>query len=52
GDTVVVGATTLDLLRQSLVGLDKGPLPAEIVRRIDGVWEDVSLWLRPIFGSR
>ncbi|KAJ1552111.1 hypothetical protein HK405_012625 [Cladochytrium tenue] len=41
GDTIIVGATTLDQLRQTLVGLDKGPLPAEIVRRIDGVWEDV-----------
>ncbi|KAJ1557507.1 hypothetical protein HK405_015856 [Cladochytrium tenue] len=41
GDAVIIGATTVDQLRQTLAGLEKGPLPAEVVRRIDGVWEDV-----------
>ncbi|KAJ1534481.1 Aflatoxin B1 aldehyde reductase member 2 [Cladochytrium tenue] len=41
GDAVIIGASTLDQLRETLVGLDKGPLPADIVRRIESVWEDV-----------
>ncbi|KAJ1543711.1 hypothetical protein HK405_009100 [Cladochytrium tenue] len=41
GDALIVGASTLDQLRETLAGLDKGPLSAEIVRRIDGVWDDV-----------
>ncbi|KAJ1562896.1 hypothetical protein HK405_006270 [Cladochytrium tenue] len=41
GDAVIIGASTFNQLRQTLVGLENGPLPAEIVRRIDGVWEDV-----------
>lgn len=41
GDAIIVGASSLDQLKQTLQGLSAGPLPDEIVKKIDGVWETI-----------
>ncbi|KAJ1557114.1 hypothetical protein HK405_000797 [Cladochytrium tenue] len=39
GDGLIIGASSLEQLRATLTGLDKGPLPADVVAKIDAVWE-------------
>ncbi|CAP62323.1 uncharacterized protein PODANS_0_170, partial [Podospora anserina S mat+] len=41
GDGMVIGARTLEQLRQTLVALGKGPLSGNVVKRIDKVWDMV-----------
>jgi len=39
GDAIIVGASRLEQLEQTVEGLRRGPLPKEVVERIEGVWE-------------
>jgi len=41
GDGMVIGARTVEQLRQSLVSLKKGPLPDNVVKQIDDIWLSV-----------
>ncbi|KAJ3028563.1 hypothetical protein HDV00_010178 [Rhizophlyctis rosea] len=41
GDALIVGASKPEQLEETLGGLENGPLPGEVVRRIEGVWEVV-----------
>jgi aflatoxin B1 aldehyde reductase len=41
GDGIIVGASTLKQLEQTMEGLKAGPLSAEAVKRIDHVWKTV-----------
>ncbi|CAG9990855.1 unnamed protein product [Clonostachys byssicola] len=41
GDGIIVGARTLDQLRKTLTGLKSGPLPDEVVRDINGIWDTI-----------
>lgn len=41
GDAVIVGSSSTEQLEQTLEGLDHGPLPAEVVEKIDSVWETI-----------
>lgn len=39
GDGIIIGASRLDQLKQNLAAVEKGPLPDEIVKTINGAWE-------------
>ncbi|KAH8811259.1 NADP-dependent oxidoreductase domain-containing protein [Xylogone sp. PMI_703] len=39
GDAMIFSASSFDQLEQSLAGLKRGPLPADVTRRIDKIWE-------------
>ncbi|KUI70828.1 Aflatoxin B1 aldehyde reductase member 4 [Cytospora mali] len=39
GDTVIVGASKVEQITQTVEGLERGPLKAEVVRGIDEFWE-------------
>ena len=41
GDGVIVGVSSLKQLKQTLEGLDHGPLPAQVVEKIDAMWETI-----------
>lgn len=41
GDTIILGASKIEQLTQTVGGLQKGPLKHEVVRGIDEVWENV-----------
>lgn len=41
GDGIIIGARTLAQLRETLTGLQRGPLPDTIVKQIDLVWEKI-----------
>jgi len=41
GDGVIVGAMRPEQLEQTLGWLRDGPLEEGVVRRIEGIWEDV-----------
>jgi len=41
GDAIIVGASRPSQLEETLSGLEKGPLSAEIVKKIDKIWEAV-----------
>lgn len=41
GDAIIVGASSLEQLSQTLEGLTKGPLPESASKRIDAVWEKI-----------
>lgn len=38
-DAFAFGACTLKQLEESLIAYEEGPLPAEIVKRVEGIWE-------------
>ncbi|KAI9870830.1 MAG: Aflatoxin B1 aldehyde reductase member 2, partial [Watsoniomyces obsoletus] len=42
GDGVIVGASSLKQLEATFEGLEKGPLPGDAAKRIEGLWEGVS----------
>jgi hypothetical protein len=47
GDAMLIGAASMDQLRQNLGACDAGPLPDHLVEIIDGIWpsvEPVSPW--------
>ena len=41
GDGIIVGARTLEQLQETLKGLEAGPLPKDVVKKIDEVWEKI-----------
>ena len=41
GDAIILGASREKQLEQTLLTIEKGPLPRDIVARIDQVWETV-----------
>jgi len=38
GDSILIGASSLNHIEQNLVDLEKGPLPEEIVQALDNAW--------------
>lgn len=43
GDGIIVGASSQKQLEQTLEGLKHGPLPAQVVAKIDDIWEKIKL---------
>jgi aryl-alcohol dehydrogenase-like predicted oxidoreductase len=41
GDAIIVGASSVDQLKENLEVCDAGPLPEEVVQTIDGIWPEV-----------
>jgi aflatoxin B1 aldehyde reductase len=41
GDAVIIGASSVSQLKESLEICDAGPLPEEVVQTIDGIWPEV-----------
>lgn len=41
GDAIIIGATSLEQLEQTLAGIDKGSVSEEAARAIDEIWEGV-----------
>jgi aflatoxin B1 aldehyde reductase len=41
GDSVLIGASSLNHIEQNLIDLDKGPLPDAVVKALDEAWESV-----------
>ena len=41
GDGIIVGASNLEQLKQTMEGLKAGPLPEEAVKRIDHLWKTI-----------
>jgi len=41
GDGIIIGATSLEQLEQTLAGIGKGPVSEEAARAIEGIWEGV-----------
>ncbi|KAJ1555939.1 Aflatoxin B1 aldehyde reductase member 2 [Cladochytrium tenue] len=39
GDAVIVGARTLEQLRETIAGLKRGPLPQRVVDQVEAVWD-------------
>lgn len=40
-DGIIVGVSSLDQLKSNLTYLEKGPLPQEVVEKLDEAWEIV-----------
>ncbi|KAJ3175585.1 hypothetical protein HDU87_006082 [Geranomyces variabilis] len=38
GDAIIIGARNVQQLRETVAGLNKGPLPADVAKQIDQVW--------------
>ena len=41
GDGVVLGASSVEQLGKNLEAVEAGPLSEELVKLVDGVWEEV-----------
>jgi aflatoxin B1 aldehyde reductase len=41
GDGIIIGARNLEQLRETLTGLQRGPLSDEVVEQIDQVWDTI-----------
>lgn len=41
GDALIIGASSIDQLKQTLEGSNAGPLSPEIAKKIDGVWDTI-----------
>ena len=41
GDALIVGASSLSQLEETLEGLKRGPLSADVVAKIDDLWETI-----------
>ncbi|KAI5193571.1 hypothetical protein AUEXF2481DRAFT_31281 [Aureobasidium subglaciale EXF-2481] len=41
GDGIIVGASSLEQLKETLEGLDHGPLADEVVEKIDALWDTI-----------
>ncbi|KAK3814666.1 MAG: Aldo/keto reductase [Linnemannia elongata] len=48
-DAILIGASKVEQLEESLTELDKGPLPEEMVKAFDLAWEHVRPLSRPYF---
>ncbi|KAJ3989826.1 Aldo/keto reductase [Lentinula detonsa] len=49
GDSIIIGASSLDHVKQNLVDLEKGPLPAEVIDALDKGWEIVRPYASPYY---
>ena len=41
GDAIIIGARNLAQLKQTLSGINAGPLSDDVVKKIDGVWKTI-----------
>ena len=41
GDAIIIGATSLEQLEQTLAGIEKGPVSEEAAKAIEEIWEGV-----------
>jgi len=41
GDAIIIGARNVEQLKQTLNGLNAGPLDTKTAKRIDNVWEKI-----------
>ncbi|KAF7777872.1 hypothetical protein Agabi119p4_3944 [Agaricus bisporus var. burnettii] len=41
GDSVLIGASSVGHIKQNLIDLEKGPLPAEVLQALDAAWVEV-----------
>ncbi|RMZ90533.1 hypothetical protein DV736_g2233, partial [Chaetothyriales sp. CBS 134916] len=41
GDAIIVGASSVNQLEQTLTGLEKGPLPEAAVKAVDEIWQEI-----------
>lgn len=41
GDAIIIGATSLEQLEQTLAGIDAGPISDAAAKAIDEIWEGV-----------
>ncbi|OAP64159.1 hypothetical protein AYL99_00131 [Fonsecaea erecta] len=41
GDAIIVGASTVEQLEQTLTGIEKGPLSSKACEGIDKIWEEI-----------
>jgi aflatoxin B1 aldehyde reductase len=41
GDAIIIGASTIEQLEQTLVGIEQGPLSKKAVEGIDKIWEQI-----------
>ncbi|KAF9451204.1 Aldo/keto reductase [Macrolepiota fuliginosa MF-IS2] len=41
GDSILIGASSLEHIEQNLIDLEKGPLPEEVVQGLDAAWQEV-----------
>jgi len=41
GDAIIIGASTVEQLEETLAGIDKGPLSKKALEGIDKVWEEI-----------
>ncbi|KAF9899911.1 hypothetical protein EC991_008145 [Linnemannia zychae] len=48
-DGILIGASTVAQLEESLTELDKGPLPQDMIKAFDEAWEHVKSFSQPYF---
>ncbi|KAJ3574297.1 hypothetical protein NP233_g1863 [Leucocoprinus birnbaumii] len=49
GDSILIGASSLNHIEQNLIDLEKGPLPDEVVQTLDEAWLQVQPYASPYF---
>ncbi|KAJ3756804.1 Aldo/keto reductase [Lentinula raphanica] len=49
GDSIIIGASSLEHVKQNLADLEKGPLPTEVVEALDKSWEIVKPYASPYY---
>jgi len=49
GDAVLIGASSLDHIKQNLVDLEKGSLPEEVLQVLDAAWLEVQPYASKYF---
>ncbi|KAH8653206.1 NADP-dependent oxidoreductase domain-containing protein [Tricladium varicosporioides] len=47
GDGIILGAKRIDQLESNVVDCRKGPLPGELVKAVEGMWEEVKGLVKP-----
>ncbi|KAJ7477259.1 Aldo/keto reductase [Mycena galericulata] len=49
GDSVLIGASSLNHIEQNLLDLEKGPLPDDVVKALDEAWASVKAQASPYY---
>lgn len=49
GDSILIGASSLNHIEQNLIDLEKGPLPDEVVQALDAAWIEVQAYASRYF---
>lgn len=39
GDAVILGASKISQIRENVKSIDAGPLPGEVVEKVEGMWD-------------